>query len=542
MITAENSVINMLSAPVRSIAAKVELYNGSTLVDTFAAADRLKSFTIDRVFTEGKFFGYGVCQKLNLKLIDKDRELNITTANSFKVYEIIAGVELDTLPIFNVTEVHRDENTNELSITAYDIIEPFTKITLADIAAIPASYTIKDFINYTAAAVGAAGVVFINIPAGDLHEVLIYEGANFEGSETIRAAYDAASEVLAAVYYVNSDNYIVFKRLDRDGAPVLTIDREQYITLKSGDNRRLSAVTHATELGDNVTASLEVSGSNQIFRDNPFIELREDAADILEAILSSAGGLTVNQFDCSSWRGNCLLEIGDKIALVTKDNDIVISYLLNDTITYNGAYSQATSWQYKEDDIDSSNPSTLGEALNKTFAKVDKVNKRIDIVASETADNSDKIASLQLNTDSIIASVTSVQEAQAEAQAGINEDIAKITKKVDAAMTAEGVRLEVQTQLENGANKVVTATGVTVDESGLTVDKTNSKTKTTISDDGLQVFKNDTEVLTANNSGVNAQNLHATTYLIIGSSSRLEDYTNERGEQRTGCFWIGGSN
>jgi hypothetical protein len=41
-------------------------------------------------------------------------------------------------------------------------------------------------------------------------------------------------------------------------------------------------------------------------------------------------------------------------------------------------------------------------------------------------------------------------------------------------------------------------------------------------------------MLTADDSGVQAKNLHATTYLIVGKNSRFEDYGG-----RTGCFWIG---
>ena len=51
----------------------------------------------------------------------------------------------------------------------------------------------------------------------------------------------------------------------------------------------------------------------------------------------------------------------------------------------------------------------------------------------------------------------------------------------------------------------------------------------------MTVYRDSTPVLTANNSGVDAVNLHATTYLIVGNNSRFEDY----GEDRTGCFWIG---
>jgi len=39
-------------------------------------------------------------------------------------------------------------------------------------------------------------------------------------------------------------------------------------------------------------------------------------------------------------------------------------------------------------------------------------------------------------------------------------------------------------------------------------------------------------------TGVGAVNLHAKTYLIIGSYSRFEDYKANSGK-RTGCFWIG---
>ena len=52
----------------------------------------------------------------------------------------------------------------------------------------------------------------------------------------------------------------------------------------------------------------------------------------------------------------------------------------------------------------------------------------------------------------------------------------------------------------------------------------------------MEVRNGDGAVLTANSVGVDAANLHATTYLIIGTNSRLEDYDTNR----TGCFWVGG--
>ena len=54
-----------------------------------------------------------------------------------------------------------------------------------------------------------------------------------------------------------------------------------------------------------------------------------------------------------------------------------------------------------------------------------------------------------------------------------------------------------------------------------------------------KLTKNDDEVLVADHDGVKAEDLHATTYLIIGKNSRFEDYKSGL-QQRTGCFWIGG--
>ena len=70
-----------------------------------------------------------------------------------------------------------------------------------------------------------------------------------------------------------------------------------------------------------------------------------------------------------------------------------------------------------------------------------------------------------------------------------------------------------------------------------TIEKSGSEMKTRISEDGMRVYKNNEKVLEVNNAGVDALNLHAMTYLSIGKNSRFEDY----GENRTGCFWIGGN-
>jgi hypothetical protein len=121
----------------------------------------------------------------------------------------------------------------------------------------------------------------------------------------------------------------------------------------------------------------------------------------------------------------------------------------------------------------------------------------------------------------------------------MNGELATLTQKVNASITAEDVRIEVQSQLDNGIDKITTNTGYTFDDEGLTVSKSGSEMTTQITEDGMTVSRDNTALLTANNAGVVATNLHANTYLWIGKYSRFEDY--EANGARTGCFWVGGA-
>ena len=359
--------------------------------------------------------------------------------------------------------------------------------------------------------------LLIAVPAGDTSFSLNFPtGANFDGSETIREALNAIAEATQTIYYLDSNEKLVFKRLDKSGNAVLTISKSDYIELDSKTNRRLTSIVSATELGDNVRADLGQSGTTQYVRDNPFWDIREDVNTLVEKALAAIGGLTINQFDCS-WRGNGSLEIGDKIGLIAKDNSTITSFVLNDVIEYNGSLSEKTSWHYEDSAETADNPSTLGEALKQTYARVDKANKQIDIVAGETA-------AINLTTDGIQAPVST-----------LDDNVSGLVSEVSTKVSANDVNLSISTALEDGIDKVTTITGFTFNEEGLHISKTDSEITTSITEDGMIVYKNNEAVLVADNQGVEAEDLHATTYLIVGNNSRFEDFIGTR----TGCFWIG---
>lgn len=531
-----NEITNALKSPVRQITASVIEYDGNNNnINTFYHNGILKSAVIDRVGNNSKFFGYGVCQKANIHLLDKNRELSISTANSFDILFSASGVNavISNLPRFYTTEVHRDENTNELSVTAYDALYEAQNLTVENIGVFTENSP-EAIVGACMAFLGGGLVVFENIPAEEYQKT--YQNINLEGTETIRELLDMVAEVLQCVYFMRGNN-IVFKRLDKDGSAVYTITKDDYITLRSGDNRRLTVLTATNNLGDAITASIDenIWGTTQFIRNNAIWEMQEDLPLLLEEALNKVYLFTLNQFECA-WRGNWLLEIGDKIEFITKDNKPVSSYFLNDSIEYNGAYQQKTSWNYEDNEGETANnPSTIGEALKYTFAKVDKVNREITIVASEIDEAKTDISTLLLTTENINASVEKVEmETQATADS-LGKEIVSLTNRVDATITADDVAIAVKTELENGVNKVITSTGFVFDEMGLTVSKSDSEMNTLITENGMIISKDNDEVLTANNKGVKAIDLHAETYLIVGDNSRFENY----GSARTGCFWIG---
>lgn len=124
-------------------------------------------------------------------------------------------------------------------------------------------------------------------------------------------------------------------------------------------------------------------------------------------------------------------------------------------------------------------------------------------------------------------------------QDSTSKDMEVLRSKLDLAVTSEEVTIAIDQALSDGVTQVDTQTGFKFNSEGLTIDKAGASTSTNVNENGMVVSRKTSEtaeaVLTANDQGVDAINLTARQYLIMGSRSRFEDY----GTDRTACFWIG---
>ena len=94
---------------------------------------------------------------------------------------------------------------------------------------------------------------------------------------------------------------------------------------------------------------------------------------MLGKIITSIGDTTFYQYSMT-WRGNVALELGDKITLIQKDGEYIKTYMLDDTITYNGGLVMKSKWSFDRQNEESTNSNlTIGDYLKKDSTKLQKV-------------------------------------------------------------------------------------------------------------------------------------------------------------------------
>ena len=164
----------------------------------------------------------------------------------------------------------------------------------------------------------------------------------------------------------------------------------------------------------------------------------------------------------------------------------------------------------------------IGDLQGKVLA----LEMGLDGIKAENRDSDGKLAALQLTVDGLKTKISGQQSGAVN-----TTDRLSVMEQ-----TAEGLSLQVKSVYDDGVSKVSTTAGYTFDETGITIQKSGTEIKTQITENGMTVYKNGRDVLTANSRGVNAVDLHASTYLTVAERSRFEKYKGNR----VGCFWIGG--
>ena len=512
----------------REIDGGVYIYadiDSEEISSTLYKYNNLASITIEKSSPAGKFFGFSIAQELKIEVIGK---IDIAKGTKIRPYINQKGYEETKFPYFYIESVEENEVKNKTVITAYDLMRKAEKHTISEV---DITYPIDVDSLASKIVTFLGGFLY-----GDRYAYrtglatfsLQEETVNLSGSETLREVLEALAEVSGAICYCDDRSKITYRQMNNQVVDTITAD--SYFDFSIKDEIFLTQIAAGTQLGDNIFTGIE--GYTQVIWDNPFLTLREDAANLLESMSGYAIGLGIAPFNFS-WRGNPFYEIGDYIQVTTAKGETKYIRYLTDTMTYNGGLRCVSSWEGAESENINMHPSSIGQVISQTVATVDKANKQIQLMVSEVAETSEKVAQLEVNSESINASVSSLEKAVGN----FDEDMATLVSKVESTMSAEDIEITIQQTIkETGVDEVTTTTGFTFNADGLTISKDNSELSTQITEDGMTISRVGQEVLDVNNAGVYARNLQATTFLLIGENSRFEDYNNNT---RTGCFWIG---
>ena len=122
----------------------------------------------------------------------------------------------------------------------------------------------------------------------------------------------------------------------------------------------------------------------------------------------------------------------------------------------------------------------------------------------------------------------------------------EVEKSVTKLQTDTYTKTEINTKLTDGSVTKVSTLSATIDDGGLTIEKSGAKTKGNFNESGVTVIdmtgSSNEELLFAGYDDeiggtiVRSKDMKVSNYLIVGNNLRIEDYQNNR----TGFFYTGG--
>lgn len=186
------------------------------------------------------------------------------------------------------------------------------------------------------------------------------------------------------------------------------------------------------------------------------------------------------------------------------------------------------------------NTETIQNRLRKTEIEVDKANQTITQTVSTINEINTNLVDLTTVTNNNYQQIiTKFDDYVPENQ------YVTLENTVTQLQTDTYTKTEINTKLTDGSVTKVMSTAGTFDSNGLTIEKTNAKTKGNFNETGITVMdatgSTNSELLfagydeTLNETIVRTKNINVSKYLTIGTNSRIEDY-----ESGTGVFYVGG--
>lgn len=147
----------------------------------------------------------------------------------------------------------------------------------------------------------------------------------------------------------------------------------------------------------------------------------------------------------------------------------------------------------------------------------------VDGIRAENTDAAGRIAQMAMDVEGIRTQVTHRQEAQD----GLQSRLSAVEQRADS------VDITLRRLTDDGTDRVVTKSGYSFTEEGLTIRRQGEQMCNLLDHTGMYVTRDGETILQVNHRGVEATDVTVRNYLVVGDHARLEDY-----ETGTACYYI----
>lgn len=478
--------------------------------------------------------------------IDSNVEIPVGTILTYQFGLKINGeYEYISYGNYIVYSVEKQEDTGSYKIVCYDaMLNTMKKYTVLQNGVFP--MTVRDFLSNICI---DCNLVFKNNSDEFCNYDKIIEADPYENLNYLyRDIIDELAQVTASNICINEEDDSLEIRYITDTNDTIDEEYLKDINVNFGEKYGPinSIVLSRSAESDNVflrdEESVAENGICEVkIKDNQIMNFN-NRSDYLQGILNVLNGLEYYTNDFTS-TGIMYYNLCDKYNISVGES-IYSCVMFND---------EANITQGLEEIINTPMP----KGTKTDYNKADKTDRRINQAYIIVDKQNQEIEAL---TSSVQTISTTENNNYQELLGKFNEympitDFSELENSVRQLQTDTYTKTEIQ-QIARGigvdgtvVEAVISEIG-TFDDNGLTIEKTNAKTKGNFNEKGMRITdatgSTESELLfagydeTLDETIVRTKNINVEKYLTIGKYSRIEDFIDDDNNEGTGIFFVGG--
>lgn len=363
-------------------------------------------------YVNDKFIGTTVAKKATVKLLDdgnyslENKDINIKTG-----IEINNAKEYQKLGTYTIPKPDTEEVSGNTSFTGYDYMKKFDTLYVdSNTYPIRLDACLENLCSQVGLTLGNK-----NFP----NNSYMLKGNPFTNRETRKTVLSNLVQLTGGFAEIDvEDGKLYVRNLDVSGEAVETIDGNNYDEFKPNNvfgpvNSVRIQMNSGVDGEETIKEAEGVTDENRCqitIADNYYLTSAEEREAVINGIFNVLNGLTYLPIELSYY-GYPWLKLGDKIKVKDKSDKEYVTYVMEHTLKYNGAYSGTikaialtkTQQAYKE-------VLSLKDWRRNTELAVDKINGKMTAVIEEQSEQGEKLTKTEQDVNGLTTKVSSLEK------------------------------------------------------------------------------------------------------------------------------------